>query len=261
MKKLIGIFVGASAMLLAQGPHPGFGGGPSGPDMGKLSAEMHFMNVLSAHQGKVVTGAPFSAKESTVETQTLASGTHINNTMTAQVSRDSQGRMRIERTFSAMGPWAAGTPKTVIEIHDPVAGVSYILDPATSTATKLTSPAGSGPHNPQFAHKTNPNAVTTDLGTQTIDGLVSTGTRTTVTIPIGEIGNDQPLAIVNEKWTSTDLQMVVQSMRTDPRMGTVNFALQNVSRSEPDASLFTVPSNYTVQDKPAGHRMHGGPAN
>jgi hypothetical protein len=94
------------------------------------------------------------------------------------------------------------------------------------------------------------NTTTEDLGSQTMQGVTVTGTRTTRTIPKGQIGNDAPISIVTEVWTSPELKTVVYSKRTDPRMGEQTFQLTNISRSEPDPSLFTVPSGFTVTDGP-----------
>ena len=93
-------------------------------------------------------------------------------------------------------------------------------------------------------------ATTEDLGSQTMQGIAVTGTRTTRTIPKGQIGNDAPISIVTEVWTSPELKTVVYSKRTDPRMGEQTFQLTNISRSEPGPSLFTVPSGFTVTDGP-----------
>src|SRR5438874_1813601 len=80
------------------------------------------------------------------------------------------------------------------------------------------------------------------LGTQFINGVNAEGTRVTRTIPAGQIGNDKPIQVVSERWYSADLQMVVKSTHTDPRFGTTTYTLTNVQRTEPAASLFTVPS-------------------
>jgi hypothetical protein len=66
---------------------------------------------------------------------------------------------------------------------------------------------------------------------------------------VGEIGNTQPIVSVSERWFSTDLQITVQSKHTDPRMGETDYSLTNLSRSEPDASLFEPPAGYTVKDE------------
>jgi hypothetical protein len=87
-----------------------------------------------------------------------------------------------------------------------------------------------------------------DLGTQTMEGVMVTGTRTTKTIPAGRIGNEKPISIVIEVWNSPELKMVVMSKRSDPRMGEQTFRLTNIVRAEPDASLFTVPGDFKVID-------------
>ena len=94
-------------------------------------------------------------------------------------------------------------------------------------------------------------AVKTDLGTQTIEGVPAQGTRITRTIPAGQVGNDQPLVITTETWMSPDLKVLVMSKTSDPRMGETTYRLTNVLRDEPDPALFQVPSDYTIQDKPS----------
>lgn len=89
---------------------------------------------------------------------------------------------------------------------------------------------------------------TDDLGTQTMEGIQVTGLRTTETIPEGKIGNDRPINIVIEVWTSPELHTIVLSKRNDPRSGEQTFKLTNIQRSEPDPSLFTVPSDFKLSD-------------
>ena len=52
--------------------------------------------------------------------------------------RDSQGRTRREESLGAIGPWAAAgeSPKHIF-INDPIAEVSYLLDPQMRTAQKV----------------------------------------------------------------------------------------------------------------------------
>jgi hypothetical protein len=83
-----------------------------------------------------------------------------------------------------------------------------------------------------------------------MEGVQVTGVRTTRTIPVGEIGNDKPISIVTEVWTSPDLKTIVYSKRSDPRMGEQTFQLTNIVRSEPDVSLFTVPPDFKLVDGP-----------
>jgi hypothetical protein len=85
---------------------------------------------------------------------------------------------------------------------------------------------------------------TEDLGTQVIEGVSAQGARTTRTITAGEIGNEKPIEIVTEVWTSPDLKTIVMSKRTDPRSGEQTFRLTNITRAEPDPALFTIPADF-----------------
>ncbi len=95
------------------------------------------------------------------------------------------------------------------------------------------------------------NTKTENLGKQSFDGVEAEGTRTTRTIPAGEVGNERPLEIVSERWYAPALQAVVMTKRSDPRSGETTYRLTNINRSEPSRSLFEVPADYTVKDSPA----------
>jgi hypothetical protein len=86
------------------------------------------------------------------------------------------------------------------------------------------------------------------LGSQTMESVVASGVRTTRIIPAGQIGNDRPISIVTEVWTSAELKTIVSSKRNDPRMGEQTFRLTNVVRAEPDPSLFAVPPDFKMID-------------
>src|SRR5262249_13759475 len=80
--------------------------------------------------GKVVKGAPYSATATTETTQTLSDGNQIIRKNQSKLYRDSEGRTRIKQTLETIGKWAAdGEAQQSIFINDPVAGVSYSLDP------------------------------------------------------------------------------------------------------------------------------------
>lgn len=91
-------------------------------------------------------------------------------------------------------------------------------------------------------------AVKEELGKQTIEGVEAEGTRTTITIPAGEIGNERPIEIVSERWYSPELQLIVMSRHSDPRTGETTYKLTNINRAEPAKSLFEVPPGYTLTD-------------
>ena len=106
---------------------------------------------------------------------------------------------------------------------------------------------------------TNPPDVQ-QLGTKVVEGVQADGTRSTLTIPAGQIGNDNPIQIVDEVWRSPDLQVIVHSEHSDPRMGTTVYSLQNISRSDPSPALFQVPADYTVTDSPVFQKTLTRPA-
>lgn len=109
---------------------------------------------------------------------------------------------------------------------------------------------GGGTSNWVFRTTGGPNAneKKEDLGKQTIEGVEAEGTRTTVTIPAGEIGNERPIEIVSERWYSPELQLVVMTRHSDPRQGETTYKLTNINRTEPAKSLFEVPSDYTIKE-------------
>lgn len=233
----------SAAALVAQGPPPGPppGGGPGGFGFGPGPG---------GPPHATVTGAPYSAVETVQSQQTLGDGTQITHSDQVTVYRDTQGRTRTERTMR--GPGTSGQTRTMISIVDPVAGYETRLDAERSSAvrTTLPTPPSGEPRTPPAGA---PTPQVQDLGTKTINGLVATGTRTTMTIPAGTFGNSQAIQTVREVWVSPDLQVPVSLTTTDPRFGTSTMQLGTVVRAEPDASLFQVPSSYTVttRDRPA----------
>src|SRR5580698_5008655 len=259
---LSGVLVLSAAALQAQRR------GPDGPPFG---GPMELMGFEGMHGGKVVKGAPFSATATSETTETLPDGSVIHRTSQVSMYRDSQGRSRHEATFTGFGPLtASGAPKKMVMISDPVAGVHILLDDEQKVAhkTALRTRGGSGANAesaPAFEGRMEKRTQQDEaagllkkesLGTQTINGVVAEGTRTTHTIPAGQIGNVKPLQVVSERWYSADLQIVLKSTRTDPRFGTTTYTVTNVQRTEPAATLFTVPADYTVE---TGGRGHGGP--
>jgi len=236
-------------------------GGPEGP----LGARMEILGFGEMHPGKVVTGAPYSAIAVTETRQTLADGNTISRKVQANVFRDGQGRTRRETTLTGVGPLAAtGASRTFVRIYDPVAGTAFVLHQDTKVAEKLRVPPGGrkspanlqGKFNARMQEEiANGSLKKEDLGVQTINGISAQGTRFTRTIPAGQAGNAKPIVITNERWYSPDLQMVIKTVRNDPRFGETAYTVTNIQKQEPAAALFAVPSDYTV--KQGGARGRG----
>lgn len=87
-----------------------------------------------------------------------------------------------------------------------------------------------------------------DLGSRNVEGVEAKGTRTVVTIPPGEVGNERALEIVSERWYSDQLKTFVLTRHADPRFGETTHRLTNVRLGEPPATLFEVPADFTVQE-------------
>jgi hypothetical protein len=243
------------------------GGGPG----------VRFLGAEAGMGGRVIKGAPVTADIVTETTQAFSDGNRIHQTNTVRYYRDSEGRTRRETSFNASASAGAismaGMPQLTF-INDPVAGASYALNASDRTATHSSwtprthtdaqnrppRPApgsdavGGGPGAGFRRGGSNNNMKTDSLGRQTIEGVAADGTRTTITIPAGQIGNDAPIVIVHERWYSPDLQMVVMEKQSDPRHGDTTMRFTNVSRSEPASTLFAVPSDYKVTERRMGPR-------
>jgi hypothetical protein len=94
--------------------------------------------------------------------------------------------------------------------------------------------------------------VVESLGTQFMEGFAVEGTRTTVTIPAGQIGNELPINVVSERWVSPELKVLVMSRQSDPRFGETTYRLTNITRVEPSPELFQVPADFKVLEPAAG---------
>ena len=264
----------------AQDPGPGRGRGGRmglGPPPGGPGAR--FLGAEAGMPGRVVTNAPYSADIVTESTQTLADGNHIRQTSTVKVYRDSEGRTRREQSPNLGGLSGSATMPSLVFIHDPVAGVSLALNVDNKTGSRSTftpgtgrgrggpgvamgmgrgpRPEGQGAQSavrPRRAAADNTNLKTESLGTRSFDGVMAEGHRTTLTIPAGQMGNDQPIQIVTETWYSSELQATIYQKRTDPRNGETVTRYSNISRAEPSRTLFDAPADFKVTETARGRQ-------
>lgn len=267
MKKTLLLFIPlVSGVLLAQGPPPGPGFGPRGRGFGLGPGGP------GGPGHAVVTGEPYSGTETVTTLQTLASGNTITHKNSTVVYRDSQGRTRTETTITP--PAASGKSAfTEVVILDPVAGNRYVLNSSTLTAIQMTlptRPAGttsSSTTRPAPPQRPGVTVATTDLGTKSVNGVNATGKQIVETIAAGTIGNAAAITVTRTSWVATDLKVPVSIQTSDPRFGNTDMELTVTSTAEPDASLFTVPSNYTIKTGGGGRfgaagarAFHGPPA-
>lgn len=136
------------------------------------------------------------------------------------------------------------------EIIDPVAGVACMLDDENKSIHRITmrSPA------PRTGAResvvgSDPQRVVEPLGTKNIEGFLAQGMRLTTTWPADSQANGRHTVQTGESWYSPDLKMMLILKRDDPRNGVHTMKLINISRAEPDPSLFQPPSDYTIVDE------------
>ena len=241
-------------------PPPGQHGGRRGPGPGGFA----FDGMGPGFGGRTVTGAPFSATISVSHTPGEGGGNGVANNSTGSIARDTQGRTRRDMQLSGIGPLhAQGTPPHMIFINDPVSQNNYMLNADKKTGEQFSlngnmpPPPGmnSGQHGEGgFGARGRGEVTTQSLGTKTINGVTANGTLITRNTPNG--------SSTVERWFSPDLQTVVSETRTDPRFGTTTMQLTNINRGEPDPSLFSVPSDFTITQghiRRGGRRGPGGP--
>jgi hypothetical protein len=247
----------SAAVVFAQAPaDPRPAGGTIGGIIGWSTAE-------AGPRGGAIKASPYSATIVNESVQMLADGNRIHRETTSSVYRDSEGRTRNETQ-------AAGVPQ-LITINDPVAGMSYVLNPDEKTARKMPAmlgvavrgvgtvgavgatlaPAGIAVPSQRMiypADQRSEQMKTEQLGTKMFDAVQAEGTRATYIIPAGVIGNERQIEVVTERWFSAQLQTEVMTVHSDPRTGTNTYRLTGINLAEPDRSLFEVPAGYKIID-------------
>jgi hypothetical protein len=203
---------------------------------------------------------PFTATWTQTSVQTLADGTTITQQTTTKFARDSSGR-----TYSEMHNQLAlgtdGQQREVVfySVHDPVAHTHLswnsntkeaVLSHQTSPVTVKLPTLGTTPPqgDAQNTAKPDQNFQSEDLGTKNIAGINARGVRTTRIIPAGQIGNDQAITIVDEKWFSTEYGLIMLSTSNDPRSGKSTREVTDFQPGDPDPALFQAPQGYSVRD-------------
>ena len=234
--------------------------------------------ILRPGPGKPVLNRPLMATEERHSLQTLGDGTRIETKTTDKFYRDDQGRTRVERengtvliedpvagasaeisgngkmvrmskynntgqsnfSYSYSNDYAVGLDK-----QKQLAEAKTTLDrQVAKTVTANVEGAVMEAMAKEAAAKSTKVEARKEenLGVQSTNGILADGTRSTTTIPLGQIGNDRPIDIVSERWYSTDLQMLIKSVNKDPRFGETTYELNNIQQGAPDPSLFKLPA-------------------
>lgn len=255
----------------------------------RVLANGKVIGIEAGVMGNPVKNAPYTAEEVVTSTQTLADGTNIRNESTTTVYRDSEGRIRREtpNEIVLMDPVAnsrvAWSPKDSTGSKSSLAFTSRLMVAGdggravrfmTEPGMVPPPPPPPGEGNVVFSLNASPTSAATTLmrhvdkvalaksvgkvetlNPQILEGLNAEGTRNTMTIETGSVGNDRPIYVISERWYSPELQLVVQSKTTDPRTGEQTFQLRNVRRGEPDPSLFQAPANLQINNLQINHQQ------
>jgi hypothetical protein len=212
---------------------------------------------------------PFQAEYSTSITPPLPLGRgSLPQSSVYSVARDSQGRVRSDHAAGKFNVKPAASAETdeeqqLVTICDPISQKVIRLDTLNKIATVATprvitprplpeiNPAPQpfcSTHFKRFL--SNPRFQTADLGNKLISGVEAHGLRWWLLLPATADSPAQPSPTYQEDWCSEDLGIMVMhaSVSTSVNRRTETI-LKNIERSEPDAALFQIPPDYTIEQR------------
>jgi hypothetical protein len=200
-----------------------------------------------------VVDAPFSAEAVTAWHPPATSG-RPELRVTARYYRDSAGRVRVD-FVEGMGQ------ERVIITGSAASREAYELDTPNRTAFKtvrghVAMLVGGGCGDwyqvpvsmNRFVAVLGMPLNEQSLGTRSIEGVEVVGTRQNTRPPVTFDG----VMLPGERWVSPELKLVVYSRVEDSIVGVVDYQLRNISRSEPPAELFQLPTSYMITSGPYG---------
>jgi hypothetical protein len=205
-----------------------------------------------------ISDVPLTAVVKVDQTRIERDGTRINLKVVETIARDSHGRMY--RDAWKLEP-ASGKPQlSTIDLYEPKTRTYTIIDPLFKTFWTGTldrrpeimglgffyDPDDNGPPASQFTHGN-------DLGMENVEG-----------IPVHHVSEVEPvkdgakkMVVTREYWYSDDLHMNLASRLDDPRAVIQTMTVTQLTRKEPDASIYELPSGYRRVD--TLFRLHSPP--
>lgn len=281
MKKVTSILL-LSIMLLATGAAAAQTGNPPGgaieprtavrSDTGVAPVIPSMFEAIATGgllDDRLVRNQPLAAVFESETVQIQANITSVVRRVTTRIYRDSEGRTRREQIFhaGAAAP-SPGEAAKIISVYDPVAGYGYSFNTATRTAHRYKLPATLLPGAPfnnripliiEILRSDNSQTGTIrkytlepprvlPLGRQTIAGVEAEGVRVTIKVPVGALGNVNPIETTYETWIAADLRMLVKSVTKNPLSGEHTLRLTTINRTEQPRALFEAPAGYSISD-------------
>ncbi len=201
-----------------------------------------------------IAGAPFTLTLSTDWSRPLANGGTVTLANQRHIARDSRGRLYQERWILVPKGGPIKSTMNLVQIGDPDKHTLYNCFVANRTCELIAydsvSTANYEPH--IGVSGTLPNNMgarqVENLGVADTAGVPTAGTRTTVTINPGQLGNDRPMVTTREFWYSPHLGLNLLSDVDDPQNGHQTFRTSDITTSEPDPRLFDLPEGYRIVD-------------
>ena len=217
-------------------------------------------NVLMGMTIGSLAGYPITATIDAENTRTDSHGKTAMARFRSKIYRDSKGRTRLEWDMTPLDE----PPKPgwfMIEIYDPTTRTGIHLQPSIKAASKTHF---SGPNEkPQQACKDSdfpkidpevlaqvaiPRVSQIELSHDVVDGMVVRHGRESVKLSPHSSGKSSAYATLTDYWFSQKLQAFVLVKRSGPGKSQHTVKLSDISRGEPDPSLFTVPPGYHVSE-------------
>jgi hypothetical protein len=255
---------GMAWMAGAQGPPPRGefgrrGAGPIGPMDGMFSLE----RMMGGFGGGTVAGIPFQFTFTISRTEPVlvnGSASTITSTTTGTIARGSDGSTYRNLRLSEMGPWASsGQAREFTNIRNEATMTEYIIDVAKATYRSFPirerdrrprqepNPGGQGDGREKApggsAAGNGPTRTTiTNYAISDHSYVCPNAEKTSLTRTIQLPGSGGNATITSNRVYCTDLKLVVEADRSDPRFGTTTYQLSgylpgsNVSFT-PDPSL------------------------
>jgi hypothetical protein len=207
--------------------------------------------------GLGITGAPYSARQTTVRIQTAENGQKFSTSEVSLWWRDAEGRTRQERLMKM----PSGQEYRSIDVTDPNTRIrmTWSTPPAgvaigtrSVTIWPLLAKPKIGP--PRWRARTTgswPNGYSeVILEQQQVNGIDALGLRITGVMTLGtdQNGHDLKGSSLLEVWVSPALGIVMREISDNPRFGRSLSELSDVVRGDPDPALFSPPAGYQVRD-------------
>jgi hypothetical protein len=211
--------------------------------------------------GAPVLNAPFSA-EAVTTWRPNESSERSEWRVSVRFFRDREGRVRVEQTFvdHADDP----NPQRIVVASDPNGPSAFAIDSSAHTVSEYPRPiarntvGGYGRlvlplsmtrfvtfMRPQLWRAYDAVAGEDEpLGQNTMLGISVTGTRAQITLPAGSFTKNHPIQILDQRWISKELQVLMYSRTEDSEYGTLEHRVTRISLSDPPAELFEIPIGY-----------------